>query len=68
MFEWVIAYENVDVLEQIKKTGVIEFEPEFPELKFIIMKTHLKKETIMDIAGVISCDEPRSGYVDVQFD
>ena len=68
MYEWVIAYEDSDALEHIKKTGIIEFEPEFPELKFIIMKTYLKKETIMDIDGVVSCDEPRSGYVDVQFD
>jgi hypothetical protein len=63
MYEWVINYENAEALQEIKKTGIILFEPEFDDLKFIIMKTYLSKETIMKIKGVTECREPMIGSV-----
>jgi hypothetical protein len=66
MFEWIISYENAEALETIKKIGIIEFEPEFPELKFILMRTYLKKETIKKIPGVTECEESRTGTIDSQ--
>jgi hypothetical protein len=61
MYEWVISYETDETLEEILKIGTVEFEPIFPHLKFIIMKSYLSKETIMNIKGVTECREPWIG-------
>ncbi|MDT0160382.1 hypothetical protein [Bacillus sp. AG4(2022)] len=63
MNEWIISYENDEALKEIKKTGIISFEPKFEELKFIIMKTYLSQETILKIEGVTECREQRTGTV-----
>ncbi|RYI30531.1 hypothetical protein EVU96_08945 [Bacillus infantis] len=63
MHEWIISYENDEALKEIKKTGIVSFEPMFEELKFIVMKTYLSQETILKINGVIECREPMTGTV-----
>ncbi|MCP1159348.1 hypothetical protein [Bacillus infantis] len=63
MYEWIISYENDEALTEIKKTGIISYEPMFEELKFIVMKTYLSQETILKIKGVKECRKPRTGTV-----
>jgi hypothetical protein len=63
MNEWIISYENNEALDEIKKIGIVIFEPEFEELKFIAMKTYLSKETILEIKGVTECREPMIGHL-----
>jgi hypothetical protein len=61
MYEWLIKYENDDTLQEIKKIGLVEYEPKFKEMKFIIMKSYLSKETILNIKGVTDCLIPALG-------
>ena len=61
MNRWVINYEGDTALNEIKKIGTITFEPEFDDLRFIIMKSCLSKETILKIEGVTECRKPMIG-------
>jgi hypothetical protein len=65
MYEWIISYENEAALEDIKKIGYIAYENDIEELKFIIMKSYLSKETIMNIPGIVDCNEARTGRIDI---
>jgi hypothetical protein len=58
---WIIDYQSDETLNEIKKIGHILFEPEFPQMNFIIMKSYLSKETILQIDGVSDCREPITG-------
>lgn len=60
MYEWVISYDSKETLQEIKKIGFIEYEPQL-DLNFIVMKSYLSKETIMNIKGVIDCYKPSIG-------
>jgi len=63
MYEWIIRYKDDKALHEIKKTGEIVFEPEFEDLKFIIIKSYIDKDTILKIKGVTECREPMIGTV-----
>jgi hypothetical protein len=65
MYEWIIEYENEDTLHEIKKIGYVEYENDIEELKLIIMRSYLSKETIMNIPGVVDCNETRTGRIDI---
>jgi hypothetical protein len=65
MYEWIISYKNDAALEEIKKIGYIAYENDIEELKFIIMKSYLSKETILNIPGVTECEEARTGRIDI---
>lgn len=58
MYKWIISYKDDETLNEILKIGIVEFKPEFDGLKFIMMKTYLSKETILNIKGVTECGEP----------
>ena len=61
MYEWLISYEGEKTLDEIKKIGLIEYEPEIENMNFIVMRTYLNKETILSIRGVRACVKPAVG-------
>ena len=64
MYEWLISYEGEKTLDEIKKIGIIKYEPDFENMNFIIMESYLSKETILKISGVTECRKPAVGSFD----
>lgn len=72
MYEWLIRYEGEAALDEIKKIGLVEYEPETEPMNIIIMKSYLSKDTILKINGVAECTTAPANmlgkeYVKIQF-